>query len=465
MKPLTYSTEAQHVDRERLASKSSAEGRAAQRRLIAYSGMAVLLLAFLIFRGLRPSSETALTPVDLPPPTPVAAEPDSVHVPLARIDPELLKQVRDDNSVARAYLEPEALRHLVDQASRLVYGDLETLGVEAVEHSSVLSNPSEYRGRPIWILGHLQTIDEIPGPFGELSRGTILDLHQQPWAFLAVLPPEELRVGDVVRAAGFFFKVHDMPGPLEAQVSQPLLVAEEVLRSALPLRPVTKLRSDLFDRVRDDDLAEASKPVESPEFFELLSYVQHAAEEDFYPADGAIIEHPTGRLMQRTAEFRGQVVRVSGTLALVEQVPLGPRGQNPLGIPMIWRLWLANQSGPSVVYSFQDPGNLVPERDIVDADGVYFRRFAYENRLGKPYTAAVILARKYARFARPPDLITPLVTKMALVMVGILGIFLFFAGRNDRASAAKARSERIQRQQRMTRPHDRLHSQTHGDQP
>ena len=71
------------------------------------------------------------------------------YEPLARVDPARLTSVRDDTDTARAVLEPGPLQHLIDQASKLVYGDMARLGVQAVPRAELLADSAARRGDPV----------------------------------------------------------------------------------------------------------------------------------------------------------------------------------------------------------------------------------------------------------------------------------------------------------------------------
>jgi hypothetical protein len=111
--------------------------------------------------------------------------------------------------------------------------------------------------------------------------------------------------------------------------------------------------------------------------------------------------------------------------------------------------WLAAPT--TLVYSFEPPDGLAVGHDIVDVDGIYFRRYSYENRVGRPHTAAVVLARRMQRFEPRPNVLSPLVIRITIVVAVVAIVLLYFGTMRDRAAATVARRSRLQRQKQLAR--------------
>jgi len=448
------------MDKERIrrAAMGGNNAATAQRRLFFYSVVLIAAVIYFVVYGGGDEPEQATAPLP-PPQQPKQAE------SLAKIDKDLLVGVRDRTRDDRALLESAPFEHLLEQSGLLVYGDLEQFGLERGDWIELTAAAEQRRGDPVYVIGTLKWLEPLSDSHGYRVRAEIEDEDGRAWNAIFVTEPFELIPGDVVKAAGFFFKHYDMLRPDRSTSSGPLIVGEELLRSAFRIDPVTELREDLFVRVRDYDLGEASRPIDTPEFFELLSYVSNAPEEELFPPDIDLVEYSAIELLTHTGRYRGERMRVSGLLAYAEQVPLGPRGENPLGIPHVWKLWLSSYSGISLVFTFEDASDFVARKDVIDADGIYFRRYGYENQRGHAQMAAVVIARKVERYVHPGHPISPLLIWIILGVITIGGVAMWLGSRRDRASEIVARLKRIARQKKLTSLPGRLGGPAPGAAP
>jgi hypothetical protein len=416
------------------------------RRVRVYTVAAVVLGLFYVFGGgagddapLERASKP-LDPVDLPIDVP----------PLAKVDPTLLQGVVDGTPAERAVLESAPLRHLMLQAGRLVYGDLPRLGLLPGDWDALVSEPAAHRGAPFWARGTLQWIEqEMVDGYLEV-RGEVRDRAGQPWGFLVVTEPYRAVPGDVVKLSGFFMKSHDLLRPDGSQVTVPLLVGDEILQSAYPMDPVTSLDSARFDGVRDADLAEASAPLESPEYWELLSYVDNTSVDTLFPPDEPLPTMLPTELLTRPWAHRAQPVTLTGVLYYMTEAPLGHRGENPLGIPFVWELWIsdnrAGQAGTIHAVSIGRPEGL-EEGDIVEVDGLFFRRQAFENKRNQPRMAAAVVAKRVRPLIPEPDTLTPALVRVVTGLVGVVVLLIVLGQWRERRASATARSRRMRRHQ------------------
>ncbi len=393
------------------AARTGATGRE-KIRLIAYGLLIVVIGGY--FAARPADKEDAAVEAVRHPVSPRNA------TPIAVVDVARLTAVRDDTPTARAVLEPDARDHLVSQAGRLVFGDMEQLGVRALPRATVVSDPGAHRGAPLSVLGRLLWYEPELATTPHTFRGEIEDEQGGAWTFLVVNLPWGLEVGEVVRVSGFFFKLHDMLRPDRTFATGPLLVAEELLPSAYRIAPVKVLRDDLFLGTRDLDLSDASRPLDSLAYFELLSYVQNtAADVLFGPV--ATREPIYARDMRSDpTRWRGRAVTVRGKVLHTQRSSLGPMGENPLGIPWVWEVYLLNSvGGPTRAITLEEPVGIEPDM-TVDVDGIFFRRFAYENKFNDPIVSTVIIAGDVRPFVIPPDEITPFIQRF--VLFGGLGL-------------------------------------------
>jgi hypothetical protein len=432
------------MDKERIGAAATG-GKSipnAQRRIMAYSGALIVLIIFYIMKGSDSGPEPGLMPV-APPQQPKES------VSLAKVDPDLLSGVRDGTRDDRALLENVPLDHLLAQAGLLVYGDLEQLGLQRGDWMELTSGAEQRRGDALYVIGTLKWLEPLRDSRGYRVRAEIEDEDGRSWNAIFVTEPYELNPGDVVKAAGFFLKHYDMLRPDRSTSSGPLLVGEEMLRSAFRIDPVTTLRDDLFLRVRDRNLTDASRPIDTPEFYELLSYVTNVPEDVLFPPGLDLREIPALSLLSNTDHYRGETMRVSGLLAYAQKVPLGPRGENPLGVPFVWKLWLSSTRGISLVITFESAEDFIARRDVIDADGIYFRRYGYENQRGNAQMAAVLLARRIERYVHPGNPISPMVIWSIVGVIAAGGVALWLGARSDRASESIARQKRVARQKKL----------------
>lgn len=369
-------------------------------------------------------------------------------VPLAAVDVAQLAGVRDGTAGERTLLEQEPLRHLLLQAGRLVYGDLQSLGVIEADYAALLADSAAWRGRPLSVIGRLQWFErETLFDYRQL-RGEILDAQGRSWSFIALSEPYEMAHGDVVRASGFYFKQHDQVRPDGGQLSAPLLVCDELLRSAFRMAPVTALAPDALEAVRDATLGDASRPLDSPEFWTLLSYVHNTPVDQLFPPGEPLIERQPPELLKRPWAFRGQPMRLTGVAYYLTEAPLGLKGENPLGMPFGWHLWVsdnrAGQAGTVLAILTERPEG-VEEGQIVEVDGLFFRRWSFENKRNQPHMASVIVAKRVLPFEPEADTLTPVLVKIVIGVVGALVLAILFGQLREQRAGLAARSRRMTR--------------------
>lgn len=446
------------MDRKRIAKaatghRASDINRRMNRRMKVYAMAIAVILAVLFVYSPDEAPETVsraeqpLGPIDVPV--------EAATAPLARVDRELLAGVADSSAVERSRIEPEARRHLMRQAGRLVFGDLAKLGLQPGDWDALVAGAPEQRGAPVWILGTLAWWqDERIDGYTEI-RGEVVDQDGHSWAFLSVTEPYELEPGAVVKLAGFYFKAHELLRPDGGLVSAPLIVADEVLASAYRIDPLTELPADSLAGVRDFNITQASRALDSPSFYELLSFVANGASERVLPADELTEVMPTELLLD-PGQWRGAPVSVTGVLYYKTEAALGPRGENPLGIPFAWNLWVsdnrAGASGTMLVISLDEP-SAVEERQIVTIEGRFFRRFAFENKANRPRMAAVIVASKISPLIPEKDTLTPLLVDIILGIVGLVALGVMVGQWREQRALAVARTQRMRRhRENIARP-------------
>lgn len=429
----------------------------ARRRLIAYL-IAIAVLGGAIVLYDPPERAPEIVARDADADLPVRPP----HEALVEIDRARLAAVRDATPTARALLERDARLHLLEQSSRLIWGDLQRLGLQRGDWQQLMDDPASQRGDAVWAIGRLKWFETetLDGLFE--VRGEIEDERGRSWGFLVAAEPygaergarqpTPIEVGEVVRVEGFFFKVADLARPDRSVVTAPLIVGRDLNRSMFRMEPVTELTDDQVARIASIDdrtLGLAEQPLETPEFYELLSYVKHAPRERLFAEEP--VEVTPDMLLKSPARWRARPVRVTGVLVAAKQEELGLGGENPLGEPFIWELWAsdnrAGELGTVGILAFDLPEGLRPGT-IVEADGLFFRRQAYETRENKAHMASIILAREVWEFVPPPDTLTPIMVKIVGGLVGVVILLIVLANWRDRRASLDQRSKRMKRHQR-----------------
>ena len=229
------------------------------------------------------------------------------------------------------------------------------------------------------------------------------------------------------------------------------MIGEELLPSAFRLDPVTEIAPEMFRGVRDYDMEQASRPLDSLPFFQLLSYVANTpADEIFGPAEEREPMYASV-LLKEQDEWRGKPVTVRGNLLHVQRSLLGPSGENPLGVPYVWDLWLLNRNGgPTHVVMLEEPVGLVGNRDmLVDVDGLFFRKQLYENANNQAMVASVLIGARAREFIIPEDEITPWIQRIVLGMGLLLLTLIVVAQLREGRLMARARVRSVARKKKL----------------
>ncbi len=431
-------------------------------RIKVYSIVILVIVVYVLRRS--PEAARPTEPLEVQPP-PEAGEPIQTlqeYEPLAQVDPALLAHVRDSSPVERAFIEPDAKQHLLVEASELIYGDLEYLGLEQGDWDALTGEPEDARGKPVWALGTVEWFDTDLSLNPPEVWGEIRDQDSRTWLFLVAQPTLDVRVNDVVRLKGFFFKRHDRQRGDGSFASGPLVVGEELLRSAFRIDPVTKLRPDLFYGLRDHTLQEASRPLASRAYYELLSFVQNTPHEELFPNAGERPLTHGSELMRNSDTTRGKRVKLRGRVLHSQSFPLGPEGENPLGVPTAYQTWLFNSGVTTLAVSLDPPPAFIPDETIVDVEGIYFRRYGYENKRNEARIAAVLIAGEFREFVIPPNEFTPIVAGVMAGIVLVVAVLLLIGAIRDRIQGRKARTRSVQRKKKLIQQPGLLHERAAG---
>jgi len=378
--------------------------------------------------------------------------------PAASVDQELLAQVQDGSDAQRVARESRPFLHLLMESGKLVPGDfrrMDTLALDSDRFEEVLADPASFRGRPVTARGFFSfarertvslALDDSGGgqklPYFE---GLVQDDLGRQYSFSILERPDGFQPGEVVKVPGFFFKRFRMQAPDDPdRWIEPTLhiVGKKLVRSFYRMEPVTELSSSLLDTVRDYEI---SDQLEIPEeaLYHVLSYVQNTDADELARQAGDRTAH---ELRKNPAEFRGERVRLLGTFHDSWPRHLGPEGENPLDLPVVWHGLLIH-GGPTFTYL------IGPEREPewvrsnvnVIAEGVFLKRYAYQAKNGEIVPCPLIIVKRFVSYnvdtASVNNAFSMLLIGLAVLLLGWFGISVY----TDRRSTAEYRRRFLER--------------------
>ena len=427
-------------------------------KLVILSVLAAVVIAAFIFFNYKGIPD-ASTGEDINP-NDYLEIPDVEREPTAKIDHALLEQVEDGEVAQRVIKEKEPYLHLIKEASKLVYGDMERLNIRQAVASEILTDTDAARGLPFEVKGNLQWFEKVTDLDFELYRGFITSYDGDFYYFTVRDMPDEIAIGDVVKLQGFFFKAYSFPLPgEEKRVNDAVfLIGKKLIPSFYTMDPVTELDYDLLDRVYDFGAEDIVKPLQEEPLYHLLSFIQHLDDDELKALDeqDAFKEYYANKLIKESGQHRGEAVKVLGELVWISEKILGADGENPLGIRSVYHGILYNwQGGFCYFLSFANPDWVKP-KELVYGKGIFFRSYAYLTRSERLQPAAVVVFRDFEKFIIPEDN-TFLYVSYAIGIGAILACLGFFIHMwRDRRHNRAYREHFIKRKKReLTRIMDR----------
>jgi hypothetical protein len=419
------------------------------RILLMCGALLVFLTGYLWLRSQKLATEAALDPSEMVD-VPRDELPPLVRIPSARVDPNRLLEVRDASLTDRLIREPDAYEHLLTEARKLTYGDLDALGMKEIDPAAVLAAPAEHRGSPYFVRGFLESIDVSFDPRFHEIRGVVRDPSGQRYAF-SVLAEPQIEIGKIVRLEGYFFKlfaIETAPGVYDENVIH--LVGKRLIRSYFPLPPNDDLAKIPFHEARDSDLSES---IEWPEslVYETLNWVRTTGKEKLSEIAAEEVDHPT--LQREPDRFRGKVVRVFGNfyLPLEWQRRLGPEGENPLDQKVFHEGLLKLPHDRLFRWiSFEGvPREFVGNSRLIVLKGVFLKNLAWQNSRSDPVAAPLLVVTGWEPFM-VPDEKSVKVIGIVVATLTILTIGLFVIGvYNDQKKAREFQKEYMRRKRRQ----------------
>ena len=340
--------------------------------------------------------------------------------PAAKIDFNVLSAVKDTSRTERLIREPDAYTHLLTEARKLTPGDLEALGIKALDAPAIAADAALYRGQPFEVKGFLESIEVVQGRIWEEVRGWLRTEEDRLVAF-SVLREPDAEVGQVVRLRGFFFKMFALEiAPGEYAGDAIYLVGNGLIRSFLEAPPVTDLGTVAFDQARDYDVTDMVE-LQEELLYPVLSYTRQLDDETRATISGH--EVSWHELRKQPDQHRGQVVKI-----LVRYVPglewprkLGPGGENPLGIRQFSDGIFAMVGNKLIRWIGIDefPKDVLKKTKLVYVTAVFVKNYAWENNRGEILNGPLLVPIRFEPFFLPKN------EAIHQIAYGIAGVTLF----------------------------------------
>lgn len=166
-------------------------------------------------------------------------------------------------------------------------------------------------------------------------------------------------------------------------------------------------------------------PAETEIWYRWLELLSQAAPHGLQSAPAARVGQL--QLYQQTAEYRGKLVRMSGSVRRAHYISAP---DNPPQIKGYWQCWLfpGNATWPVVVYALEMPSGFpvgLEIEELVEFTGLVYKRWAYPSKEG-PTVAPVVLAKTGQWTRRSPPAVQripgTLAIASAVAMAALLAI-------------------------------------------
>ena len=296
-------------------------------------------------------------------------------------------------------------------------------------------DPASLRGELFYLEGKLRLIAKVPVPksgreelVSELFSGVIVDSSNNVFAVNFTELPNGVRAdaGDEIPVsfAGYFFKMVPRPngtpvplligrtvrplgsieGRLPAATTSMILACQAspgeatAALSALALLRTTEyfdywklftpmenptLRLDLLQRVRDKGFFPSITDDDEAElmaYYDFLAVASRTPVETY--AQKARADVTYAQLIRHPAEFRGEIIRLEGTLKGLSKVD-APKMLQLAGIPVLYEAWIFDEAigiRPYIVVLTEVPEGLEPAKKMtirVSCEAFYFKKGDY----------------------------------------------------------------------------------------
>ncbi len=369
--------------------------------------------------------------------------------PGAKVEFEKLASVRDTAIADRVIKEKEPYLHLIKQASRLVYGDMELLGVQTAVPEEIFKDTAAYRGKPFIIKGVLQWYEKITDLDFELYRGYLTSKEGDYFYFTVLYIDAEIRIGDVVKLQGFFFKRFSftLPGEDERINNTVFLVGRRLFPSFCTMPSVKQLDFNLLDRLYDYDTQDMAKPFEEKQLYHMLSFVQNMDEETYRSTK--FQEILAVDIIKAPREFRGKPVKILGEVVWLVKRNLGLEGENPVGPKTIYHGILLNYRGRFCYFLSYEKPMIQKKKDLIYAKGFFFRNYAYRSQNEDLVHATVLIVKGFEKFIIIKDNTFLYLSYIILSGTGVIFLLFFLHLYHDRKQNKLYREKFIARKKKL----------------
>lgn len=367
------------------------------------------------------------------------------------LDQSLLAQVRDENLAEQVSLEPEPFAHVTKIAQALLPALLQRLGEPAFPFDPDPAASAPLRGQPYRMRGLLlegellSRTESSPAEYWAVVRS---DAGQE-FVHVSVIQPEYPFVkGDTVLADGYFYKHYSRLVAGERR-TLPLFVGRSLQYSMPMLAPATAPDPLVLANVMDPAIDEDA-PVDSEAMWHLSNVARtlrgQPEELDKVFAEAPWLDIPLLVALNDTpAAYRGAPIRVGGILSRGDT---WPAGENPLRETTYSEAWLANSTFGDVRIMLRTPGRFDFKRveGTWEFRGWFQQMWSYESTKGDRFRVPVfVFADAHPLVGHTPAMVGQM-TKVLLVVGGLMAALLFFLVHRDRSRSA--RSEQALRERR-----------------
>ena len=361
--------------------------------------------------------------------------PAAIAVP--SLDAKILALADDSNHERRLVIEPEPLRHLLEQSIDVGPTVAGALGRpdQPVPLAELRADPQRWRGRWLFYEGELEYLS---GPReGHPNKGrniyeATLRLRSGDAAMFAfsLPPPPDIAVGSWVRAEGFLWKLRDTTYPTVIDRA-PMLVGRELQRDYEKWGPVTTLDTALLATVDDASFALGAPVLRTIEadqceaLWHLAAYVRDTA-----AARTAAEWHKAGTLntdhheaLRNGGIARGTPMRIYGSLILRRSI-VAP--SNPAGVEDWTTAWLQVREYGGTLVPVWVPKRVadLPDRCQLEVRAHFYRWSIYEAENGTSRWAPLFVAADLVPYelhvGRTMDGIGIVLGAVAVVFLGIV---------------------------------------------
>ncbi len=308
------------------------------------------------------------------------------------LNDKLLAQTRDMSRSDRLQVDAEPLRHLLAKSIDVGPSVAAALRIptEMVPVEELRENVDEWRHRWLWYEGKLIKLSGARKGHpidGYSIYEAIIELEDGNSVMTAfsVESKEKLKVGDWVRAEGYYFKLRDVTYPNKLD-KVPMLVGRTIERDYADWPKITKLDQSLFEGFDDSSYWPTDLPAHTIEedqteiLWHLGAYVRDTVDDrtfaDWRRIEPLSVAEPLDRLREGQVAH-GEPMRIFGTLIRRSTIAAPA---NPANIKFWTTVWVQvhNFGGHLIPVWIPKRVGELPMQANLEVRGFYYRWFVYE---------------------------------------------------------------------------------------